>query len=79
MEMTTCEAADSVEAYKCQTECDDCFMKDHLKECDFCLHYDHLTRKLPVKHLPSDYPTDDKGDRTAVDYANASPMPEYGN
>jgi hypothetical protein len=60
MEMTTCEVADSVQAYVCQREeqCDDCFMIDHLKECDWCEHYDHPTRKLSVKHLPSDYPTD---------------------
>jgi hypothetical protein len=57
--MTTCEVADSVQAYNCQREeqCDDCFMIDHLKECDWCEHYDHQMRKLSVKHLPSDYPT----------------------
>lgn len=43
MEMTTCEFADSVEAYKCQTEeqCDNCFMIDHKKECKGCEYYDH--------------------------------------
>lgn len=60
MEMTTCEVADSVQAYNCQRyeQCDECFMKDHLKECDWCEHYDHEERKLHVQHLPSDYPTD---------------------
>jgi hypothetical protein len=59
-EMTTCEVADSVEAYKCITEeqCDHCFMIDHLKECEWCEHYDHPVRKLQVQYLPSDYPTD---------------------
>lgn len=50
--MTTCETADSLEAYKCQTEeqCDNCFMIDHLKECSGCNHYDHPKKykKLPV-------------------------------
>ena len=42
-EMTTCEVADSVKAWKCQTEeqCDDCFLVDHLKECNGCEFYDH--------------------------------------
>lgn len=31
-------------------------------------------RKLKVQHLPSDYPTDDEGDRTAADYADANPI-----
>lgn len=41
--MTTCESADSVRAFKCQTEeqCDECFLKDHVKECTGCEHYDH--------------------------------------
>ena len=60
METTTCEVADSVQAYECQTEeqCDDCFMVDHLKECEWCQHHDHPPRKLEVQHLASDYPTD---------------------
>lgn len=60
MEMTTCEVAGSLEAYKCQPEeqCDDCFMIDHLKECEWCEQYDHSVRKLEVAHQPSDYPTD---------------------
>ena len=60
MEQTTCEIADSVQAYNCQREeqCDDCFMIDHLKECEWCEHYDHPVRKLEVQHLPSDYPND---------------------
>ena len=61
MEKTTCEVADSVQAYNCQREeqCDDCFMVDHLKECEWCEHYDHPVRKLKVDHQPSDYPSDD--------------------
>ena len=52
-EITTCEVADSVQAYKCQTEeqCDDCFMLDHQKECGWCEYYDHTVRKLEVTHL----------------------------
>jgi hypothetical protein len=80
-EMTTCEYDGDPRQLTCQREeqCDDCFMIDHLKECEWCEHYDHPSRKLEVKHLPSDYPTDDEGDRTAVDYADANPTPEYGN
>jgi hypothetical protein len=83
MEQTTCEVADSVQAYKCQTEeqCDDCFMVDHLKECEWCEHYDHPVRKLKVQHLASDCPSDEnEGDRTAADFADAEPTnetPEY--
>jgi hypothetical protein len=53
--MTTCEVADSVQAFKCQTEeqCDDCFIIDHHKECDWCEHYDHTIRRLSVAHQPS--------------------------
>jgi recombinational DNA repair protein RecR len=60
MEMTTCEVADSVEAFKCQTEeqCDDCFIIDHQKECGWCEHYDHTVRTLAVVHQPSAYPSD---------------------
>src|SRR6266850_2032300 len=60
MEQTTCEVADSVQAYKCQREeqCDDCFMIDHLKECEWCEHYDHPVRKLQVQHQSSDFPSD---------------------
>lgn len=51
--MTTCEFADNLEAYKCQTEeqCDNCFMIDHLKECNGCNHYDHpeTVSELEVK------------------------------
>lgn len=48
-EMTTCEVADSVEAYKCITEeqCVHCFMIDHLKECEWCEHYDHPPLCVP--------------------------------
>jgi hypothetical protein len=63
MESTTCEVADSVQACKCQREepCEDCFMIGHLKECEWCEHQDHPVRKLEVKHLASEYPTDAPG------------------
>lgn len=53
MDQTTCEVADSVIAWKCQTEeqCDDCFMVDHEKECGWCENYNHTTRKLEVKRI----------------------------
>ncbi|TCU78885.1 hypothetical protein EDE08_101668 [Bradyrhizobium sp. R2.2-H] len=56
--MTTCEYDGTASTYNCQREeqCDDCFMVDHQKECGWCEFYDHTTRKLEVKHLPSDYP-----------------------
>lgn len=41
--MTTCEVLDSIRAFNCQREeqCDECWMKDHVKECASCIHYDH--------------------------------------
>jgi hypothetical protein len=33
-----------------------------------------MEKKLEVKHLASDYPSDDEGDRTAVDFADAEPV-----
>lgn len=57
-EMTTCEVADSVQAYKCQTEeqCDDCFMIDHKKECHGCSAYEHDETPVNVsKELESAY------------------------
>lgn len=49
-EITTCEVADSVQAFNCQSEeqCDDCFMVDHLKECSGCEHYDHPVKTLVI-------------------------------
>lgn len=40
---STCEVADSLQAFNCQREeqCDECFMKDHVKECPGCAHYEH--------------------------------------
>jgi hypothetical protein len=34
------------------------------------------SRNLQVRHLPSDYPTDEEGDRTAADFADAEPVNE---
>lgn len=48
---TTCEVADSIQAYECQRieQCDDCWLIDHQKECNWCEFYDHDERKLEVK------------------------------
>jgi hypothetical protein len=62
------------------TICEHVCLSDCRREGCNCLcgEFHQEAVSLKVQHLPSDYPTDDEGDRTVRDYADAEPV-AYGD